>query len=63
VFPTKTECERFQRYTIAQFETQADEKPWLEKPKDIHRLSELVELWDDTHSHFLRDGKRHKANH
>lgn len=27
VLPTKGECERFQRYTIAQFETQADVKP------------------------------------
>lgn len=24
VFPTKSECERFQRYTIAQHETQSD---------------------------------------
>lgn len=54
VFPTKAECERFQRYTIAQFETQADVKPWLEKPKDMRRLSELAELWGDTHGHFLR---------
>ncbi|REG85114.1 phage integrase [Marinomonas pollencensis] len=61
VFPTKAECERFQRYTIAQFETQSDEKPWLEKTKDMRRLSELVELWDDTHGHFLRDGKRRKS--
>tara|TARA_R110000744_G_scaffold30868_1_gene72894 strand:+ start:2460 stop:3473 length:1014 start_codon:yes stop_codon:yes gene_type:complete len=61
VFPTKAECERFQRYTIAQFETQADVKPWLEKPKDMRPLSELVELWDDTHGHFLRDSKRRKS--
>ena len=27
----------------------------------MRRLSELVELWDDTHSHFLRDGKRRKS--
>jgi len=40
VFPTKAECERFQRYTIAQFETQADVKSWLEKPKGMRRLSE-----------------------
>ncbi|RBP78528.1 hypothetical protein EBI01_18090 [Marinomonas rhizomae] len=31
VFPTKAECERFQRYIIAQFETQADAKLLLEK--------------------------------
>lgn len=31
VFPTKAECERFQRYTIAQFETQADVKPLVSK--------------------------------
>ena len=50
-FPTKAEYERYQRYTIAQFETQFDEKPWLEKPKDMRRLSELIELWVDTHNH------------
>ena len=61
VFPTKAECERFQRYTIAQFETQADVKPWLEKPRDARRLSELVKLWDDTHGHFLRDSTRRKS--
>jgi hypothetical protein len=44
VFPTKAECERFQRYTIAQFETKADVKPWLEKPKDMCRLFKLVVL-------------------
>ncbi|MBJ7556542.1 tyrosine-type recombinase/integrase [Marinomonas spartinae] len=60
VFSTKSECERFQRYTIAQFETQSDQKPWLDKPKDNRRLTELVELWDDTHGHFLRDAKRRK---
>ena len=48
VFPTKAECERFQRHTIAQFETRSDEKPWLEKPKDMRRLSELVELCGET---------------
>ena len=58
VFPTKAESERFQRYTIAQFETQADVKPWLEKPKDMCRLSELVVLWDETHDQFLRALKR-----
>ncbi|QUX94541.1 integrase [Marinomonas sp. CT5] len=61
IFPTKGECERFQRYTIAQYETQSDAKPWLDKPKDNRRLTELVELWDDTHGHFLRDGKRRKS--
>ncbi|MBJ7539270.1 hypothetical protein [Marinomonas transparens] len=44
VFSTKAECERFQRYTITQFETQADVKLWLEKPKDMRRLFELVAL-------------------
>jgi integrase len=61
VFPTKAECERFQRFTIAQHETQSDTKPWLEKPKDSRKLSGLIELWDDTHGHFLRDGKRRKS--
>lgn len=61
VFTTKAECERFQRFTIAQHETQSDAKPWLEKPKDSRKLSELIELWDDTHGHFLRDGKRRKS--
>ncbi|MGO2512604.1 hypothetical protein [Marinomonas polaris] len=42
VFPTKAECELFQRYTIAQFETQADIKLWLEKSKEMILLSELV---------------------
>jgi|TARA_R110001583_G_scaffold104208_1_gene251586 hypothetical protein len=42
VFQTKAECEQFQRYTITQFETRADVKPWLEKPKDMRRLLELV---------------------
>jgi hypothetical protein len=53
VFPTNAECEWFQRYTIAQLETQVDVKPWLEKPKDIRRLSKLIKLWDATHSHFF----------
>ncbi|WP_394183392.1 tyrosine-type recombinase/integrase [Marinomonas posidonica] len=60
-FPTKGECERFMRYTIAQHETQSDEKPWLEKPKDNRKLSELIDIWDDIHGHFLKDGKRRKA--
>lgn len=61
IFPTKGECERFQRYIIAQHETQSDAKPWLERPKDNRKLTELIELWDDTHGHFLKDGKRRKS--
>ncbi len=61
IFPTKGECDRFERHTIAQYETQSDSKPWLEKPKDIRCLSELAELWDNSHGHFLRDGVRRKA--
>ena len=34
------------RYTIAQHETQADKRPWLGKPKDMRRLSELMGLWE-----------------
>ncbi len=60
-FPTKGECERFMRYTIAQHETQSGDKPWLEKPKDSRKLSELIETWDELHGHFLKDGKRRKA--
>ena len=61
LFPTKGECERFMRYTIAQHETQSGDKPWLEKPKDSRKLSELIETWDELHGHFLKDGKRRKA--
>ncbi|BFM49786.1 hypothetical protein THO17_19490 [Marinomonas sp. THO17] len=61
-FPTKGECERFMRYTISQHETQFDEKPWLEKPKDNRKLSELIDIWDDIHGHFLKDGKRIQGN-
>ena len=61
IFPTKGECDRFERHTIAQYETNSDSKPWLEKPKDMRRVSELVELWDNSHGHFLRDGTRRKA--
>ncbi|WP_417552897.1 hypothetical protein [Marinomonas fungiae] len=56
-FPTKGECERFMRYTIAQHETQSNEKPWLEKQKDNCKLSELVETWNKSYGHFLKDGK------
>ena len=60
-FPTKGECERFMRYTIAQHETQSGDKPWLEKPKDSRKLSELIETWDELHGHFLKDDKRRKT--
>lgn len=55
VFPTKAECERFQRYTIAQCETQADVKPWLEQLKNTRLLSELLKLRKDTRWHFIMD--------
>ena len=63
IFPTKGECDRFERHTIAQYEAHSDSKPWLEKPKDMRRVSELVELWDNSHGHFLRDGTRRKVSY
>lgn len=58
VFPTKGECERFQRYTIAQYETDSGAKPWLEKPQDNRHLSDLAELWHQNHGQYLRDSER-----
>ncbi|WP_111637665.1 hypothetical protein [Marinomonas shanghaiensis] len=62
VFPTKAECERFQSYTIAQLETQADVKPQFEKPKDMHSLSKLVKLLDANTAIFYAMANAVKEN-
>ena len=59
VFPTKGECERFQRWAMAQHDSG---KPWDDSGKqDKRTLSDLINLWFDQHGQYLKDGERRRS--
>ncbi|BCA30440.1 phage integrase [Metapseudomonas otitidis] len=54
-FKTKGECLRFERFIR---QKHSEDPMWSPKPKDLRKLSELVELWYDLHGQTLTNGHR-----
>ena len=58
IFPTKGECERYERWVKSQHDAG---KPWSDNTSgDKRRLSELVERWYVLHGQHLKDGIRRR---
>ena len=59
VFPTKGECERFQRWAMAQHDSG---KLWDDSGKqDKRTLSDLINLWFEQLGQYLKDGERRRS--
>jgi len=51
-FETKAEALKYEKYILSQHHN----KDWLDKPKDIRRISELIPLWFKHHGSQLKTG-------
>ncbi|ENY8009034.1 hypothetical protein ACF1UB_000004 [Vibrio fluvialis] len=55
-FKTKGEAQQYERWLLAT----RNSKDWIENPKDIRRLSELIDVWYQRKGQTLKSGERNK---
>lgn len=55
-FPTQNEAKRFELFTLSETE----QKPWMPAKDDNRRLSELIDVWFNSHGQSLSDGIKRK---